>query len=164
MSEATAVSYQDGVYQAWLGELQGEMFFEHMAQASADEQREKWQTLAELERVTGRRMAVLLTAQAVDLTKPEPPQQLLDALAAYTKMPFAEAVSAMRPILLAAIEKFEALLVQAPAADREEMQFLLDHERALLSFVELEEAEEAEQKAASLDAVRALIQSCASDG
>ena len=167
MSKAAADSYEEGIFQAWIGELQGEMFFDAMAQSTVGvdrEQRgrrgrrEKWETLAELERVTGRRMAKLLEAKDIELAAPAPSGQLLDALAAYTKMPYAEAVSAMRPILLPAIDRFEALLTQAPAADRQAMQFLVDHERAILSFVELEEAGETD---ASLDAARALIRQSA---
>ena len=166
MSEVAVDSYEEGIFQAWVGELQGEMFFDAMAQSTVGvdrEQRgrrgrrggrEKWETLAELERVTGRRMAKLLEAKDIELAAPAPSGQLLDALAAYTKMPYAEAVSAMRPILLPAIDRFEALLTQAPAADRQAVQFLVDHERAILSFVELEEAGETD---ASLDAARALI-------
>ena len=157
MSEAAADSYEEGIFQAWIGELQGEMFFDAMAQSTVGVdrgRREKWETLAELERVTGRRMAKLLEAKGIEPAAPAPSGQLLDALAAYTKMPFAEAVSAMRPILLPAIDRFEALLTQAPAADRQAVQFLVDHERAILSFVELEEAGETD---ASLDAARALI-------
>ena len=160
MSEVAVDSYEEGIFQAWIGELQGEMFFDAMAQSTVGvdrEQRgrrEKWETLAELERVTGRRMAKLLEAKGIEPAAPAPSGQLLDALAAYTKMPYAEAVSAMRPILLPAIDRFEALLTQAPAADRQAVQFLVDHERAILSFVELEEAGETD---ASLDAARALI-------
>ena len=164
MSEAAADSYEEGIFQAWIGELQGEMFFDAMAQSTVGVdreqrgQREKWETLAELERVTGRRMAKLLETKDIELAAPAPSGQLLDALAAYTKMPFAEAVSAMRPILLPAIDRFEALLTQAPAADRQAVQFLVDHERAILSFVELEEAGQTE---ASLDAASALIRQSA---
>ena len=160
MSEVAVDSYEEGIFQAWVGELQGEMFFDAMAQSTVGVdlgrrgRREKWETLAELERVTGRRMAKLLEAKDIELAAPAPSGQLLDALAAYTKMPYAEAVSAMRPILLPAIDRFEALLTQAPAADRQAVQFLVDHERAILSFVELEEAGETD---ASLDAARALI-------
>lgn len=45
-------------------------------------------------------------------------------------MPFAKAVSAMRPILTTAIARFEALLAQAPAAEQEAVRFLVDHEQA----------------------------------
>ena len=164
MSEVAVDSYEEGIFQAWVGELQGKMFFDAMAQSTVGvdrEQRgrrEKWETLAELERVTGRRVAKLLEAKGIELAAPAPSGQLLDALAAYTKMPFAEAVSAMRPILLPAIDRFEALLTQAPAADRQAVQFLVDHERAILSFVELEEAGQTE---ASLNAASALIRQSA---
>ena len=152
---ATTVSYADGLYDAWVGELQGEAFFEQVAQNATGEQRAKWETLAELERVTGRRMAALLTERNVSLEPPEFAGELADAVQGYAAMPFVKAVSAMRPILDAAIGRFEALLAQAPAAEREAVQFLVDHEQAILSFVELEEAG---QGAASLDAARTLIE------
>ena len=152
---ATTVSYADGLYDAWVGELQGEAFFEQVAQAAAGEQRAKWATLAELERVTGRRMAALLTARNVSLAPPEQASELTNAIQSYAAMPFAQAVSAMRPILDAAIGRFEALLAEAPAAERETVQFLVDHERAILSFVELEEAGKGGE---SLAAARALIE------
>ena len=149
-----ACSYQDGIFQAWAGELQGEMFFERRAQGAADEHREKWEELAELERVTGRRMAALLEAKQVELAAPEMSGQLLAFAQAFAQMPHAEAMASLRPILVAAVERFEALLAQAPEADRQAVQFLVDHERALLNFVELEEAGQTD---ASLDATRALI-------
>ena len=150
----TAGSYEDGIYQAWEGELQGEMFFQRKAQAAVDDHRRKWEELAELERVTGQRMAALLEAKEVELAAPEMSAQLLAFAEAFAQMPHAEAIAALRPILVAAIDRFEALLAQAPEADRQAVQFLVDHERALLNFVELEEAGQTD---ASLDAARALI-------
>ena len=153
-----AVSYEDGLFQAWVGELQGEMFFERKAQAVADKQRGqrgKWQELAELERVTGWRMAALLRAKGIELSAPEPNAELLAFVEIFAQMPHAETLAALRPILLAAIDKFEALLRQAPEADRQAVQFLVDHERALLRFVDLEQA----GADSSVDTVRALIQS-----
>lgn len=150
----TATAYVDGIHEAWVGELQGEAFFAHLAQEAAGEEGAKWETLAELERVTGRRMASLLTARNVSLDAPPASGELLQAAHAYAQMPFAKAVSAMRPILTTAIARFEALLAQAPAAEQEAVRFLVDHEQALLTFVELEEAGDG---AASLDAARELI-------
>ena len=149
----TATAYVDGIREAWVGELQGEAFFAHLAQEAAGEERDKWETLAELERVTGRRMAALLTARNVSLDAPPASGELQQAAETYARMPFSQAVSAMRPILTTAIARFEALLAQAPAGEREAVRFLVDHEQALLTFVEFEEAGDS----ASLDAVRELI-------
>lgn len=154
MAEAIADSYLDGVHAAWVGEVQGELFFNTLAKTEVGEQREKWQALAQLERVTGERMAALLRARGVTPTAPETSGELLAAAQEYARMGFADAVSSMRPILLNAIGKFEALLAQAPTAEREAMQFLVDHERAILSFVDLEAAQHGD---ASLDAARELI-------
>ena len=149
----TTTAYVDGIREAWVGELQGEAFFAHLAQEAAGEERVKWETLAELERVTGRRMAGLLRARNVSLEAPAVSGELLRAAGAYAQMPFPQAVSAMRPILTTAIARFEALLAQAPAGEEEAVRFLVDHEQALLAFVELEEAGDS----ASLDAARELI-------
>lgn len=154
MAEGTADGYEEGVHAAWVGEIQGELFFDTLARAEVGAPRKKWETLAALERVTGRRMATVLRARDVALAPPGAGGQLLAAAQAYATLPFAEAVSSMRPILLTAIDKFEALLAQAPAAEREAMQFLVDHERAILNFVDLEAAGHGD---ASLDAARALI-------
>lgn len=69
----TTTAYVDGIHEAWVGELQGEAFFAHLAQEAAGEEGAKWETLAELERVTGRRMASLLTARNVSLERRQPP-------------------------------------------------------------------------------------------
>ena len=154
MAETTLNGYEDGVHAAWVGEIQGELFFNALAEAETGTQREKWETLAVLERVTGKRIAAVLRARDVDLAAPEASGQLLAAVQEYAKQPFSDAVSAMRPILLDAIGKFEALLAQAPSTERSAMQFLVDHERAILRFVDLEAAGQGE---ASLAAARVLI-------
>lgn len=154
---AQASGYEAGVHAAWVGELQGEAFFNALAEAEAGDRREKWLTLATLEQVTGERMAAVLRERGVHPKAPEESSQLLDAAAQYAKMPFSQAVAAMRPILVDAIGRFEALLAQAPQAEREAMQFLVDHERALLRFVDLE-AEGAGGE--SLQAIRGLIAQC----
>ena len=147
--------YERSVHAAWVGELQGKAFFDALARAASGEEREKWQTLAELERVTGERLATLLRARNVDLSPPEGAGELLAAAERYAEQSFADAVSTMRPVLIAAIERFESLFSQAPEAERETMQFLVDHERALLRFVDLEVSGEGDR---SLAATRALIE------
>ena len=147
-------SYEQGVHAAWVGELQGEAFFNALAQTASGEAQQKWQTLARLEQVTGARLATVLRARNVDLSPPEAPGELLAAAKRYAALPFADAVSAMRPILVAAIDRFEALLSQAPDAERETMRFLVDHEQAILSFVDMEASGQGDR---SLAPTRALI-------
>ena len=149
--------YGQGVHAAWVGEIQGEAFFNALADAEAGDRREKWLTLATLEQVTGERMAAVLRERGVHPKAPAESGRLLDAAEQYAKMPFSQAVASMRPILVDAIGRFEALLAQAPEAERESMRFLVDHERALLRFVDLE-AEGAGDE--SLEAVRGLIAQC----
>ena len=154
MAETNRDGYEQGVHAAWVGEIQGELFFIALAEAEAGARREKWETLAALERVTGQRMAAVLRARGVPLAPAAASGRLPAAAREYAKRPFSEAVAAMRPILLDAIGRFEALLAQAPAAERKAMQFLVDHERAILRFVDLEAVGQGD---ASLDAALALI-------
>ena len=154
MAEAAAEGYEAGVYAAWAGEIQGEVFFDALAKTEAGAAREKWETLAELERVTGERMATVLRGRNVNIAPPKKSGELLAAAQEYARMSFADAVASMRPILVNAIGKFEALLAQAPDGERDAMQFLVDHERALLSFVDLETEQAGD---AALNDVRALI-------
>ena len=150
-------SYEHGVHAAWVGELQGEAFFDALAQTASGTAQEKWRTLAQLEQVTGERLATVLHARNVDLSPPEAPGELLAAAKHYAELPFADAVSAMRPILVAAIDRFKALLDQAPDAERETMRFLVDHEQALLSFVDMEASGQGDR---SLAPAQALIAAC----
>ena len=54
-------SYLDGIRSAWLGEQFGEVFFKALADRTEDDSMQlTWQTLANLENVTGKRMAAVL--------------------------------------------------------------------------------------------------------
>jgi len=62
-------SYLQGIRSAWLGELFGEAFFKAMAERTEDSaMRVKWHTLAQLEHVTGKRMAELLESHGEEAT------------------------------------------------------------------------------------------------
>ena len=59
----------------------------------------------------------------------------------------------MRERVLGALERFEHLLATAPESDLEDIQFLVDHELALLTFVD----KEADGDADSLGGVQELL-------
>ena len=145
--------YRDGILAAWQGELWGEAFFDRLAEAADDADRcAKWQVLAELEQATGARLAPLVSddAKARDGERPTPDAAAL----AYARLPHADAMRQMMTILDPAIERFRRLLAIAPAADRETVQLLVDHEVALKAFAERELAGES---ATSLEPVRTII-------
>ena len=148
-------AYQEGLVQAWQGELWGKAFFERLAASTNDhEQRAKWSVLAELEEATGNRIAPLV-ADTSDATFESAFQSLESAVAVYEALPWHVAMARMMDILDPAIERFRELLTQAPVEERDAVQMLVDHEVALKQFAERELAGDS---ATSLDAVRAVIE------
>ena len=147
--------YRDGIRQAWQGEVWGKAFFERLAAATDDAgQRDTWQVLAELEEVTGNRLAPLV-ADAEEPPSADAYRALESAVAAYAALPWGVAMERMMTILDPAIERFRELLAQAPAEERDTVQILLDHEIALKRFAERELAGDADT---SLKPVRAVIE------
>lgn len=149
--------YLEGVHSAWLGEKMGHQFFSAMADAATTElETGQWRTLARLESVTGSKMAAVMEfwgttpneAEVVDISP-----EILDSFRA---MSHADAMTRMKSTVEEALTHFDQLLAIAPDNDVEAIRFLVDHERALLSFVECELAGEHEK---SLDAALALLDS-----
>ena len=146
--------YRKGVVQAWQGELWGKAFFEQLAVSTDDaDHRAKWQVLAALEEATGNRIAPLI-ADDSDLPSASVNQSVESTVEVYQNLPWHEAMARMMIILDPAIERFRALLAQAPVEDRDVMQILVDHEVALKQFAERELAGDND---ISLDPVRAVI-------
>lgn len=138
-------SYLDGIRSAWLGERFGEVFFTAMAQHAADEpMQSKWRQLAELERVTGARMAALLEAHGERAETEERIEVSDEVLSRYTDVPHIEAMHHMRDVVEKAIVHFDQLLAVAPDEDVPAVRFLVEHEQALMTFVDCEIAGDAE--------------------
>lgn len=148
-------SYLDRIRSAWLGEQFGEVFFLSMAERAEDPaMQEKWRTLARLEHVTGQTMAGVLQAYGEN---PETEDEIAvseDVLTRYTQVPFHDALQRMKGTIEAAIVRFDQLLADAPEDDVTAVQFLVEHEQALLNFVDRELAGES---ARSLEHVEALL-------
>lgn len=149
-------SYLEGIRSAWLGELFGEVFFKAMAaRAEDDAMRTKWQTLAQLEHVTGKRMAALLESHGEQAVTHDAIEVGEDVLSRYTGGSHADSMQHMREVVEKAIIHFDQLLAVAPESDVPAVQFLVAHEQALLSFVEREIAGDAED---ALDATLKLLE------
>lgn len=133
-------TYEASVRAAWAGEIYGEALFSelaHLARGTAIAHR--WKTLAELERVTGEQLAPLVSRYGFDTEPPmEEAERGLATAREFAEMPHAEFMALIEPYLENVISRFEALRDAAPADDRTTMQFLVDHEVALLRFVQLE--------------------------
>ncbi len=149
-------SYLDGIRSAWLGELFGEVFFNAMADRTQDEaMRTKWQTLAQLEHVTGNRMAALLESHGESAVVQDPVEVSEEVMTRYTNATHLDSMLNMKDVVEKAIIHFDQLLAVAPDEDVPAVRFLVDHEQALLSFVDCEIAGDG---AHALDAAKGLLQ------
>ena len=148
-------SYLDGVRSAWLGERFGEVFFSGLAERTDDaSMQSKWRTLAQLEHVTGLRMAALLEANGEAAVTDEVIEVGEEILSQYAEASHGDAMMHMKEVVEKAIVHFDQLLAVAPEVDVPAVQFLVQHEQALLSFVEREIAGDATR---SLDDVQTLL-------
>jgi hypothetical protein len=150
-------NYLDGIRSAWLGEKFGEAFFCAMASSSNNDlMRESWRTLAQLEVVTGNRMASVLEAHGESASTDEIIEISDELLHQYTDVPLQSSMLQMKETIEKAVVRFDQLLATAPDEDVTAVQFLVDHELALLAFVERELDGEHEH---ALDAVNSLLES-----
>jgi rubrerythrin len=132
-------SYLDGIRSAWLGEQFGEVFFRALAGRTNDESmRSKWQALAELENVTGKRMAAILEAYGEVAVTDENIEVGEEVLSQYADASHLDAMMRMKELVEKAIIRFDQLLAVAPESDVAAVQFLVRHEQALLTFVDRE--------------------------
>ncbi len=149
--------YLDGIRGAWLGEQFGEVFFNALAERATDNNLQaKWHVLARLEQVTGNRMAELLATHGEVASTDEAIEVGEDMVNQYANAPHLDAMRRMKDVVEKAIVRFDQLLALAPEPDVEAVQFLVDHEQALLTFVERELAGDG---ARSLEAAETLLAS-----
>ncbi len=128
--------YIDKVIDAWVGELGGEAFFNTVADNTEDEIHKKaWLRLAQLEKTTGARLFELLESKGVEFSAPDDLDPQREFGVTFAKMGLAEAAEGMRTVVEDAVRAYETLLERAPDEDKEVIQFLVDHEVALLHFV-----------------------------
>jgi hypothetical protein len=148
-------NYLEGIRSAWLGEQFGQAFFNAMANASEDKHMQaSWRTLAQLEYVTGNRMATLLESHDEQATTDEIIDISDELLQQYTGVSHFESMTRMQDVIEKAIIRFDHLLAVAPENDVDAVRFLVEHELALQTFVEREIAGDREN---SLEAVITLL-------
>lgn len=132
-------SYIDGIRSAWLGEQFGEVFFKGLADRTEDESmRSTWQTLAKLENVTGKRMAALLETHGEAAATDDGIEVSDEIFNQYTSAVHLDSMLRMKDVVEKAIIRFDQLLAVAPESDVPSVQFLVQHEQALLTFVDRE--------------------------
>ena len=137
---AESRTYEAGVQAAWAGEIYGEALFSELARlAGGMALAPKWKLLAELEQVTGEQLAPLVSRYGFATEPPgEEIERGLATARELAEMPHADLMAMIEPYLEEVISRFETLRDAAPAEDKTTMQFLVDHEIALLRFVQLE--------------------------
>lgn len=151
-----ASTYIRGVYEAWKGEVFGETFFTELAKLDKKTPMEiKWRTLAALERVTARVLLPLVRRYGLPLRPPEESKTRGEQQAKrFSTMLREEFMAYFEPYLEEAVAKYQTLRDDAPSEDATAMQFLVDHEEALLRFVQIERSETGED---SLQEVKDVI-------
>lgn len=143
-------SYLEGIRGAWLGERYGAALFHGLAERTEDEtMRDAWRTLARLEQVTGARMAQLLEQHGERAVADQPAELSEDILARYADSSD-DGMLRLKELVTHAIERFDELLAIAPEDDVPTVQFLVDHELALLTFVDRELAGDRERSLADV--------------
>ncbi|MEQ8692736.1 MAG: hypothetical protein RIC89_18115 [Pseudomonadales bacterium] len=144
--------YIEGIHGAWLGERFGESFFTALAEKTPDSaMRPKWQRLAQLENVTGRKMAALLEAHGESATTSESTTVGDEVVGRYLDGSHLDAMLKLKEVIEKAIIRFDQLLALAPDEDVPAVQFLVQHEQALLTFVEREIAGDADHALDDID-------------
>jgi hypothetical protein len=150
--------YAADVRRAYEGEIAGELVYRTLAIQCADaDQRRKLNAIADLEAKTSCRLRPVAERLGVECR---------------TREVFAESEARARQLaqltwsalmLKATLEwppyiaQFEKLASQAPSGDREAIDFLVSHERALVHFANLEHANESADK--SMQLIRKLLKS-----
>ncbi len=151
----TVSNYLDGIKSAWLGEQYGAAFFSCMASHTPDASMQVlWETLAELETLSGRRMAALLESHGETTSTNEIIEISDEMLHQYIDPPHQESMLQMRSTIEKAVARYDQLLAVAPEDDVTAVQFLVDHELALLDFVDCELRGDHEH---ALDSVKTLL-------
>ncbi|MGK0261077.1 MAG: hypothetical protein ACI96M_004536 [Candidatus Azotimanducaceae bacterium] len=154
-------SYIEGIRSAWLGEQFGEVFFNGLADRTKDESmRSAWLTLAKLENVTGKRVAAVLEGYGEIAATDDRIEVGEEVFNRYTSASHLDSMLRMKDVVEKAIVRFDQLLAVAPDSDVPAVQFLVQHEQALLTFVDLEirDREISGDHAAALQDVEKLLE------
>lgn len=142
-------SYQADLQQAWVGELQGEVFFAKLAELTTDaSMRQKWTALAELERRVGVVLEDIVdTSQraAVEMQATE------QAAITFSAAPLPQALASIVDLIDGAVESYNAMREKGPEEHSRELEILAEHEIALQTFVRRELADQSSDSMEEVD-------------
>lgn len=137
-------SYQTHLYLAWVGERQGEVFFDTLAALTADQQmKHKWTVLAELERRVGVALERIVKIQHNESNEVEAieVESMVAAAKKFTSVPLAQGLASIVKVIDVAVEEYITLRTEGPEEHAVELDVLARHEIALQTFVRREVAQ-----------------------
>jgi hypothetical protein len=148
--------YLERVMEVYQGEVHGEGLFSRMAAlATTAERRRKFENLLQLESEAKVRLRPFLARLGLSVVEDESSRasgrELGEQLAA---QPWEVLLKTFLADIDRYISRYQALADAAPAADREPLQFMVEHERALSAFLKQELAGQPDQ---SLRAILPLL-------
>ena len=150
-------SYADAIRRAYEGEIVGERLYRALAMQCSDaDQRSKLSAISAIEAATHERLKHIAERLQIDLSQTAIQCTVERRLAQLRLLSWGEfiqkAVLEWPPYLA----RFEVLRQAAASGDEESLQFLEDHERALVQFVNLEHSGSEN----SLSALSTFLQGC----
>ena len=139
--------YIERIQDASKGEILGEILFRKLAQRYTD-QTTKLEKLIRLEIKSAECMARLLSRHNIPVENVDRGEEYTDKLIAESPLStWYEFLRWMHGIVYIYVDQYDDLYSQALEADKEELKFLSDHERALLQFLDAEIRGEADSLA-----------------
>lgn len=121
------------------GEVFGEVpAYALMLVAKNDRERYHLPVLMQLETETKARLRPVLYAHGLTLEQTADLSQIDAVVSAYKAMEYREFAELLRPRIEWFIDRYEAIAKIAPESDRETALSMVRHERAILSWIELE--------------------------
>lgn len=134
-----STAYHDGILAAYQGELIGERLYRELANRSkVGDQKAKLHAIADVERQTSRRLKPIAERLGIEVRQAQwmrIVERRLGELELLTWPDFIERALRDWPPY---IERFEALRQLAPAGDADSIQWLVQHEAALVAFARTE--------------------------
>ena len=123
--------------------------------AKSERDRYHFATLLQLETETKARLRPLLYKHNVPLSEEVPTDQINEIVQGYLAISWEEFAAANIPVVMGFLEQFQQIAEAGPAEDKEILQSMLRHEKAILCWFEMESRGETE---GSLDAIIGELQ------
>lgn len=147
----TAIKYPDCLRALIESEIFGEgVSLALLDAARSDRDRYHFATLLQLETETKARLRPLLYKHRVPLSEEVPTEQINSVVQGYLAISWEEFAAANIPVVKGFLEQFEQIAEAGPEQDKEILQSMLRHEKAILRWFEMESRGE---KEGSLDAI-----------